>query len=83
MQKEDYTYAYERYNTVFNSTKYYKRTSRDWFSIANISLAYEQQVGRGRLRIEPYIKQPLRGVGVGSLPLSSAGVLAGVMYPIR
>jgi hypothetical protein len=83
MQKEDYTYAYERYNTVYNSTKYYKRASRDWFSIANISLAYEQQVGRGRLRIEPYIKQPLRGVGVGSLPLSSAGVLAGVMYPIR
>jgi hypothetical protein len=83
MQKEDYHYSYERYNTVYNSTRYYKRASSDWFSIANISLAYEQQVGRGRFRVEPYLKQPLRGVGVGSLPLSSAGVLVGVMYPIR
>jgi hypothetical protein len=83
MQKEDYHYAYERYSTVYNSTKYYKRASKDWFSVANLSLAYEQQVGRGRFRVEPYIKQPLRGVGIGSLPLSSAGVLVGIMYPIH
>jgi hypothetical protein len=83
MQKEDYTYAYERYNTVYSSTKYYRKASKDWFSIANISVAYEQRLGRSTFRLEPYIKRPLRGVGIGALPLSSAGVLVGLTHPIR
>jgi hypothetical protein len=84
MQKEEYEYLYERYNVQYNSNKYYKASSKDFLSIMNLSVGYEHAVGKwGKVRVEPYIKVPLRGVGIGSLPLTSTGIQAGFTYPIH
>ena len=37
----------------------------------------------GDLRIEPYVKLPLNGLGLGSLPLRSTGIYLGITRPIR
>ncbi len=84
MQKEEYDYVYKRYDVLYNGSKYYKSASRDWLSVMNLSIGYERSWGRGgRVRLEPYLKLPLQGVGIGSLPLTSTGIQAGVTYPIR
>ncbi|MFN2457366.1 MAG: outer membrane beta-barrel protein [Chitinophagaceae bacterium] len=83
MQKEEYDYEYERYNVLYNSNKYYRNASQHWFSVVNLGVGYERQLGRSaKIRFEPYIKLPLREMGVGSLPLSSTGMYVGVTYPI-
>lgn len=84
MQKEDYNYVYRRYNVDYAGTKVYKRESKDWLSVANVSFGYEQRMGnKTKIRIEPYLKIPLKGVGIGSLPLQSTGILVGITHPIH
>lgn len=84
MQAEDYSYMYRRYNTDYTGKTEYKRASKDWFSVANLSLAYEHRMSvKNRLRIEPYVKLPVKGVGIGSLPLRSAGLLVGITHTIQ
>ena len=75
MKKENYTYEYDWYGQSYYSNKTYKNSSNNYFSIINISAGYQVKVGRtSSLRIEPYGKLPLKGVGIGSLPLTSFGV---------
>ena len=79
MKKENYDYVYRQYNVDYSGTSNYDNASKNWFSIANLGIGYEHQVGSNtKLHVEPYIKLPLQGVGIGSLPLRSAGVLIGV-----
>ncbi len=48
-------------------------------AVANISVGYEKNISkRLDLRIEPYLKIPLKGMGVGSLPVTSAGLQIGI-----
>jgi hypothetical protein len=53
---------------------------RKYFAAAiDLGVGYEKNLGRkSLLRIEPYIQIPLRGIGVGSLPVSSAGLRLGL-----
>ena len=84
MQKEDYDYVYRRYNVDYAGNKKVYGNSNHLFSVANFSVGYEQGLGRKtKLRIEPYLKIPVKGVGIGSLPLSSAGILFGITHPIH
>ena len=44
-------------------------------SLINISAGYEHGLGKSRtLRLEPYIKIPLKKVGMGSMPVFSTGI---------
>ncbi|MGV3658510.1 MAG: porin family protein [Chitinophagaceae bacterium] len=84
MQNEEYHYLYERYNVPYYGSKNYKADSRNWFSVANISAGFEYKIKNDiTIRLEPYLKLPLSGLGIGSLPITSTGVLAGVTYPIQ
>jgi hypothetical protein len=84
MQKEDYDYVYRRYGEDYTGTKMYKDASKNWLSVGNISMGYERRIlKKTSLRIEPYARIPLKGVGIGSLPLSSMGVLVGITHPIQ
>ena len=74
MKKEYYNYAYI-YNGSYRNRDYTYKTEKDWAAVMNISAGYEIKAGtKNYLRFEPYYKIPLKGVGTGSLPLSSAGV---------
>ncbi len=80
MKKEDYsyTYYYPMTGVVYIHEASYKNDSRNFLSIANISIGYTHQLGKiAQLRIEPYVKIPVRNVGFAELPLFSTGIRAG------
>ena len=81
MTKQDYEYEYYYPMTgqSYNSYKSYNSASNHILSVAQFSGGYTHKLGKiGELRIEPYIKMPLKGVGIGSLYLRSAGIQIGV-----
>jgi hypothetical protein len=53
------------------------------FSIINVSGGFEQRIGKiGNLRIEPYLRIPLSGIGSGRLPIMSAGLNIGITHQL-
>jgi hypothetical protein len=81
MKSENYSYVYyypltgqyvERYRTYANS-------SQHWAASVQLSGGYQYQLGKiGAIRLEPYLKVPVRGLGIGSLPLLSTGLHVGI-----
>lgn len=79
MSKENYTYQYEVNWSVEESKWNIHRPSQYWFSIVNLSAGFEQRLGAvGNLRLEPYIRIPMSGVGTGKLAIMSAGLNVGL-----
>ena len=75
----DYTYYYGTSGVSAVHSKTYINESKNLFSIVNLSLGYTHKMGKiVDLRVEPYMKLPIQGVGVGQLPLLSAGIHIGV-----
>ena len=84
MKKENYDYYYQRYGAYGYGNKEYKNTTNNWLSIVHLSVGLQKKLGAiGDLRIEPYIKLPLHGVGIGSMPLRSTGIYLGITRTIR
>lgn len=78
MKKENYSYRGDYRGRVYDTTRYYNNSGANWFSLANVSVGYETKLGRhSSLRIEPYIKVPLHGIGIANLPIASMGISAG------
>jgi hypothetical protein len=80
MNREKYTYAYKYYNGTNTHTNTWdlKRPSQYPFSIIGISAGFEQRLGNiANLRVEPYVRIPLSGIGTGSLPIMSTGINIG------
>ena len=81
MKGENYNYVYY-YPATGQSREWnnsYNNSSSHLISVVQISSGYTHQLGKiGDLRIEPYVKLPLRGVGIGSMPLQSAGIHVGI-----
>ena len=80
MQKENYTYNYY-YGTTgpVPHKKEYKNSSTNLFSALSISGGYTHRLGNfGDVRIEPYLKLPVSGMGIGKLPFLSTGLQVGV-----
>jgi hypothetical protein len=56
-----------------------KKPSQYFFSVVNLSAGFEQRIGKiGSLRLEPYVRLPLSGIGTGRLPIMSAGLNIGI-----
>ena len=74
---------YNRYRVVTNGTEQnitgtYKNSSRYLAAALDLSLGYQSKIGSlGSIRIEPYVQMPLKGIGVGSLPVMTAGLHIG------
>jgi hypothetical protein len=83
-----YLMTIQEYYYQFEGTPWIK----DWstsvhanylFSIINLSGGFEQRIGRiGNLRIEPYLRIPLSGIGTGRLPIMSAGLNIGITHQL-
>ncbi len=71
-----------RYKTLMNGiikdmTGSYKNTSFYPAATADISIGFEKKLNKGnKLRLEPYLQLPLKGIGVGAMKITSAGVHA-------
>ena len=77
MKKEDYDYYYLNTNTgeKWSRNRVYENSSQDYFAVAELSGGLSKSLGKyADLRIQPYIKIPLKKVGYNELPLTSAGV---------
>ena len=56
-----------------------KPSHNSWSSNLNLSVGYEQRLGRiGNLRLEPYVRVPMTGIGTGKLSIMSAGLNIGI-----
>jgi hypothetical protein len=80
MSKETYTFTGEYGgNPNWTQTWPYNKPYQYWFSILNLSVGYEQRLGKiGNLRLEPFLRVPLAGIGTGSLSIMSAGLNIGI-----
>jgi hypothetical protein len=78
MKKEDYEYTYERQTSSYGYYKTYRNATTNLVSVAYLSMGVQQKIGNTiSLRVEPYLKMPLKGLGIGSLPITSAGLNVG------
>ena len=77
MKKETYGYYYKN---SWGQPQYYSHTYKNknshLFSVINISGGYEHHfTDRFSIMTEPYVKIPVKGIGVGKVKLNSAGIL--------
>ena len=65
--------------TKENITGLYRNSSRYFAATIDISLGYEHTIGNhnNKIRIEPYVQIPLKGIGVGTLPVLGTGLHIG------
>lgn len=85
MKKEDYAYKYMTMSgDLKNSSWAYKNATQNWFSIIHVGVGLEHNLGAiGKLRVEPYLKIPAKGLGIGDLPITSMGINIGITKSIR
>lgn len=81
MKKESYAYrVYHGTNVAdaYDATRSYKNSCSDLFSVADFSVGYQLRLNKATtLRVEPYLKVPLRGIGIAKLPITSTGISVG------
>jgi hypothetical protein len=82
MKQEQYDIHYTTNSGAYNHEQYSSyETKLYWFSLVNLSAGYERMITkRLSVTVEPYIKLPLNGIGLGNMDLSSYGVFLGVRY---
>jgi len=79
MRRENYDYEYIQNNQPggHNYLSYDNETN-NWFSVANFSIGYSHKLGAtATFRIEPYLKVPIKNLGVGNMPIMSTGLNIG------
>jgi hypothetical protein len=83
MNKEYYNYDYVKNGEQHYGSRAYYNATQNWFSVLNLSAGYELKTNtKTNLRIEPYFKAPLSGLGTGKLSISSIGINAGIIRHI-
>ncbi|RXK82790.1 outer membrane beta-barrel protein [Filimonas effusa] len=84
MNRENYDYTYNRYGTIAKGNVIYDNETRNWFSVIHTGIGYERRLGKmGNMRIEPYVKIPVTGLGWGGLPITSFGLNIGITKPLH
>jgi len=81
MTSENYTFNYAN-----NYSRQWKNDTlkNNIFSILQISGGYERAINdKTKLRVEPYVKIPLQGIGKGDMPISSFGIYVGITHSFR
>lgn len=83
MDKEDYMLYYgNNWNNYITEAPVTNDVNSNYiFSIVNLSAGMERSFGkRFSLQAEPYLKVPLKGLGMGSMRMTSYGVLFTLKY---
>jgi hypothetical protein len=82
MMKQGYGYNYYYGSTgtmLYHKYYGYDASSNEFFSNISLSVGYTHRLGNfADLRIEPYLKAPTSGMGIGSLRLFSTGLQLGL-----
>jgi hypothetical protein len=79
MKWENYKYSYEYNGQSGYSFFSPQNTTENWFSVASFSLGYNYTIGNtASLRIEPYLKMPVKNIGFSNMPVVSTGINIGL-----
>lgn len=77
------------YNATLNGNQekvsgVYGKNNYGFLTVANLSLGYQRYLSKViDLRIEPFLKIPLQGIGVGNLPVTSAGIQIAITHHLN
>lgn len=83
MKKEKYNYVFVNNGILYRHSSTYKNASTNLLAVANFTVGYNAFLNKNTsLRVEPYLKIPLKGLGVGSLPIMSTGLNIGITKKI-
>jgi hypothetical protein len=81
MQKEDYDFHYYTTSGPVYREKTYTDNENYMFSIVSFSAGFEKQINKKlSLQVEPFFKQPIKGVGFGNIKMNSSGVYLGLRF---
>lgn len=85
MKKETYNLEYEwNGQGGYNEYDEYSNATKNWFSVASFSMGYSQKLGSfGSFRVEPYLKLPLRDLGVCNMRVTSMGLNVGFTKTLK
>ena len=84
MKKESYNYGADNNGNYYEGFKTYKNSGDHLFSNLQLTAGYNYHLSpKLSLRIEPYIKIPVRDIGIGKMPISSKGIYVGITRRIR
>lgn len=83
IKNEKYNYTINNSGQQYQHSATYSNSSTVLLAVANFSVGYNKALKKNiSLRIEPYIKIPLKGMGIGSLPIMSTGFNIGITKKI-
>lgn len=84
IRKESLGVDYNYNGQTGYENRVYTDMSKHWLSVAGFSLGYSYKLGSfGSLRVEPYVKLPLRDLGVGNMRVTSTGLNVGFTKMLR
>lgn len=84
IKKEDYNYFATHSGNDYYADRSYKNSGNNLFSILNLSAGYQFIFkNNSSLRVEPYLKVPLSGLGIGKMPFTSTGLSASFTVPLH
>jgi len=84
MKKENYDYGADNNGMYYESSRSYRNSGNKLFSNLQLSAGYNFKVSRKLdVRIEPYIKMPVKNIGIGNMPISSKGIYFGIIRNIK
>jgi len=85
MRSESYDYEYVQTNQPGGHNYIsYKNETKNWFSVVNFSMGYSHKLGdMGSIRVEPYLKLPIRKLGVANMPIMSTGLNIGFIKTLK
>ncbi len=84
MTKEENHYNVSLNGNDQQMTGVYKKNSYEFPAVVNLSVGYQKNVSKNfDIRLEPFLKIPLQGIGVGNLPVTSAGLQLGIIHRLK
>jgi hypothetical protein len=85
MRSENYDYEYVRNNQPGGHNYLsYKNETNNLFSVVDLSLGYTRRLGDiGSIRVEPYLKLPVKNLGTANMPVMSTGLNIGFTKTLR
>lgn len=83
--REKYNYDVTKNGSPDNiSRKFNSLTGTKFFSSINVSIGYQVSVSDiFKLKVEPYYQAPIKGLGIGNVPVSNFGVNLGIIKDLK
>ena len=86
MKEEDYKYSAQAGASGYNYEGYrsYDRSGDHLFANLHLSAGYKLSLSsKFNIRIEPYLKTPLKKIGIGKMPITSTGLNFAITRDVR